>query len=278
MESELPPDEAIEAISGAGPHPEAEDKPGNGPSQSTGIQVINRDWLRAQVEAEPYWFLQVDLGDGLVTPGWSNPTTQKLPYFGLPEDMSGMRVLDIGCNEGFFSFEAERRGAAEVIGIDSWADSVRRFNLCRIAMASKATAYLTNVYDITPRTFGTFDLVMFFGVLYHLKHPLLALERIFAVASGTLLMQAASFEDAALGDASVAKFHPFGIQSGPAENPVWDPTVFWVPNSACIRDMLLHVGFVNVELLNENAGAVFRAEVPTRKKGVAPDPSKAPWS
>ena len=145
-------------------------------------------------------------------------------------------------------------------------------------MASKATAYLTNVYDITPRTFGTFDLVMFFGVLYHLKHPLLALERIFAVASGTLLMQAASFEDAALGDASVAKFHPFGIQSGPAENPVWDPTVFWVPNSACIRDMLLHVGFVNVEFTKRKRWRGFQGGIPTRKKGVAPDPSKAPWS
>src|SRR5580700_4662119 len=69
--------------------------------------VVEREWLRSQIEAEPWWFLKQDLGDGLVTPGWSDPRHEKLPHFGLPEDMSDMRVLDIGCNEGFFSFEAE---------------------------------------------------------------------------------------------------------------------------------------------------------------------------
>jgi tRNA (mo5U34)-methyltransferase len=238
----------------------------------------DREWLRAQVEGEPWWFLKMDLGDGLVTPGWSDPTNEKLPFFGLPEDMTGMRVLDIGCNEGFFSFEAERRGAESVVGIDSNPMVVRRFNLCRMAMGSKADAYLTNVYDIKPRTVGTFDLVMFFGVLYHLRHPLLALEKIFEVASGTLLLQTACFDDPALGEDSAAKFHPFGIESGPAEKRVWDHTVFWIPNSACVRDMLLHVGFVDVECLNHGAGAVFRAVVPERRKGTAPDPTEAPWS
>jgi tRNA (mo5U34)-methyltransferase len=240
--------------------------------------VVEREWLRSQIEAEPWWFLKQDLGDGLVTPGWSDPRHEKLPHFGLPEDMSDMRVLDIGCNEGFFSFEAERRGAGSVVGIDSNPMVVQRFNLCRMAMGSKADAYLTNVYDIKPRTFGTFDLVMFFGVLYHLRHPLWALEKIFEVTSGTLLLQSASFENPALGEESAAKFHPFGIESGPAEKPVWDHTVFWIPNSACIRDMLLHVGFVNVECLNHDAGAVFRAEAPVRGKGVAPDQKHAPWS
>ena len=122
-----------------------------------------------------------------------------------------MRVLDIGCAEGFFSFEAERRGATEVVAIDSFPDSVRRFNICRSALASKATAFLTNVYELSPRTFGTFDLIMFFGVLYHLRHPLLALEKIFSVASGTMLLQTANYEESAVGDLSVAKFHPFGI-------------------------------------------------------------------
>jgi tRNA (mo5U34)-methyltransferase len=240
--------------------------------------VVDREWLRSQIEAEPSWFLNQDLGGGLVTPGWSDPANEKLPYFGLPEDMSGMRVLDIGCNEGFFSFEAERRGAESVIGIDSSPVVVQHFHLCRMAMGMKADAYLTNVYDITQRTFGTFDLVMFFGVLYHLRHPLLALEKVFEVASGTLLMQSASFENPALGDESAAEFHPFGIESGPAEKREWDHTVFWVPNSGCIRDMLLHVGFVNVECLNQNAGAVFRAEAPIRGKGLAPDQKNAPWS
>ncbi|HVB92895.1 MAG TPA: DUF1698 domain-containing protein [Acidimicrobiales bacterium] len=205
------------------------------------------DWIKRQIEAEDYWFLRMDLGDGVVTPGWSDPATDKLPLFGLPDDMSGMRVLDIGCAEGFFSFEAERRGATEVVAIDSFPGSIRRFNICRNALGSKAEAHLASVYDLNPKSFGTFDLVMYFGVLYHLRNPLLSLQKIASVASGTLLLQTLGFERASLGEMSVAQFHPFGIMTGPPGNPMQDTTVFWIPNRACIRDMLLHVGFIEVE-------------------------------
>ncbi|MBV8362883.1 MAG: DUF1698 domain-containing protein [Deltaproteobacteria bacterium] len=240
--------------------------------------LTHSDWIRAQVEKEEYWFHRIELAPDLVTPGWSEPKKDKLPYFGLPDDMRGMRVLDIGCAEGFFSFEAERRGARQVIAIDSFPDSVRRFNICRAALDSKATAYLTNVYDLSARSFGTFDLVMFFGVLYHLRNPLLALEKIFNVCSGTLLLQTATFEDAALGDTAAAQFHPFGIRSGPPEKPQFDPTVFWIPNAACVRDMLLHAGFIEVEHISRTTGVVSRAQVPHRASGVPPDENKAPWS
>ena len=241
-------------------------------------QLTYRAWLEAQIKNEDYWFQRIELAADLAAPGWSDPKSEKLPYFGLPEDMSGMRVLDIGCAEGFFSFEAERRGASEVIAIDAFPDSVRRFNICRNALNSKATAFLTNVYDLSARRFGTFDLVMFFGVLYHLRHPLLALEKIESVCSGNLLLQTANFEDPALGDTGAAKFHPFGIQSGPPEKPMFDPTVFWIPNATCVRDMLRHVGFRNVEQISTKPGVVFRARAPRPGAGVAPDQSKAPWS
>jgi tRNA (mo5U34)-methyltransferase len=192
--------------------------------------------------------------------------------------MSGMRVLDIGCAEGFFSFEAERRGAREVMAIDSSPDSIRRFNICRAAVDSRATAFLTNVYDLSRRGFGTFDLVMFFGVLYHLRNPILALEKIFSVCSGTLLLQTQGFEDPAIGDQAMARFFPFGIESGPPERRSWDYTVFWIPNAACMRDMLRHVGFEDIEQILGSAGHVFRARVPTRSAGTPPDQTKAPWN
>jgi tRNA (mo5U34)-methyltransferase len=240
--------------------------------------LTHRDWLRSKVDDEPYWFHRIELGPDLVTPGWSDPQVDKVPFYGVPEDMTGMRVLDVGCAEGFFSFEAERRGAREVIAIDSFPDSVRRFNICRDALDSQATAFLTNVYDLSPRTFGTFDLVMFFGVLYHLRHPILAIEKIFGVASGTVLLQTASFEDPALGTDAAAKFHPFGIESGPPEKRQFDPTVFWIPNAACVRDMLLHVGFIHLKGTTCPPGAVFSAEVPERATGTPPDDMKAPYS
>src|SRR5664280_1456464 len=87
--------------------------------------VTVHDWLLARIQQEPYWFLKMELPGGLITPGWSDPKLDKLPHYGLPADMTGMRVLDIGHAEGFFSFEAERRGAAEVVGIENYPPMAR---------------------------------------------------------------------------------------------------------------------------------------------------------
>jgi tRNA (mo5U34)-methyltransferase len=234
------------------------------------------DWIKDQVAAEPYWFHTIELWSGFKTPGWSDPKTEKLPRYGLPEDMTGMRVLDIGCSEGFFAFEAERRGAKEVIAVDSSPDSIRKFNICKAALGSKANGFLTSVYNLNPREFGTFDLVMFFGVLYHLRNPILALESVFTVCSGRLLVQSHSFENPAIGEQAMAEFYPFGIESGPPEKRSIDYTVFFVPNAACLRDWLRHCGYVGINHLS--SGQIFEAEAPVKSKGEAPDHKKAPWS
>ena len=168
--------------------------------------------LRERVEAEPYWFLQMELGDGVVTPGWSNAARDKLPFFGLPDDMTGFRVLDVGCAEGFFSFEAERRGAAEVVSLDYDPECIKRFRLCAEALGSAVThPQVESVYTLDPAVLGTFDLVMFFGLLYHLEYPLLGVEKVAAMTSGTLLVQSYTLETAALTDQSLARFRPHGI-------------------------------------------------------------------
>jgi tRNA (mo5U34)-methyltransferase len=236
------------------------------------------DWLRQQVEAEPYWFQRLELDAGLVTPGWNDPRTEKLPYFGLPEDLTGKRVLDIGCSEGFFAFEAERRGAKEVVAIDSMPESIRRFNLCRTALGSRANAYLCNVYDLSPRTLGTFDLVLFYGVFYHLRHPQLALEKVLSVCTGVLLFQSFVEERAGLGQEPMGVFHPHGMMSG-AKKEMWDPTVFWIFNGAGARALIEAVGFRSPETLSSHPNPfVVRAHSPVQALGQPPDPSAAPWS
>jgi len=235
-------------------------------------------WVKSQIESEKYWFHAIELPGGMVTPGWSNPRTDKLPFFGLPDEMHGLRVLDIGHAEGFFSFEAERRGAAEVVAIETYPPMIRKFNICRAALGSSAQSFRASVYDLNPKTFGTFDLVFFFGVLYHLRHPLLALERIHSVCTGTLLMQTATSEDSS--EVPKAEFHPFGIQSGPADKPSYDPTSFWFPNLACCAAMLAHTGFHEIVRLSPEApvGAVFSAKAGVQSPGAPPDEYKAPWS
>jgi tRNA (mo5U34)-methyltransferase len=239
---------------------------------------LHRDWLKAEIEHDPDWFHKIELAPDLITPGWSDPKADKLPHFGMPARLDNLRVLDIGCAEGFFSFEAERRGALEVVAIDANPEAVHRFNVCRAALGSRATAFLTNIYDLSPRQFGTFDVVLFYGVLYHLRHPLLALEKIHAICSGMLLLQTAGFEEESMSNTACAKFYPFGLQSGPSDRPIHDPTVFWLPNSACLRGMLVHVGFEKVEHLSTRAGFVFQAAVASPCCGTPPDKMKAPWS
>jgi tRNA (mo5U34)-methyltransferase len=205
------------------------------------LNLTVADWIAHQVKAEPYWFQKIEVLPGLFSPGWNDPSVQKLPCYGLPDDLTGMRVLDIGCAEGFFSFEAERRGAREVIGIDSFPDSIRRFNIVKAARQSNCSAFLMNVYDLEPRRLGTFDLVLFYGVFYHLRHPQLALERIRNICSGTLLFQTHTTIEPTLKGVPWARYYPHGMMSG-GDQEMFDPTVFWLFNGTCCVAMLDHVG------------------------------------
>ena len=241
------------------------------------LELSVADWVKHQTEAEPYWFQRVELFPGYYSPGWDDPAANKLPYYGLPEDLTGMRVLDIGCAEGFFSFEAERRGAREVIGIDSFTDSVRRFNIVKAARQSNANAFLMNVYDLEPKRLGTFDLVLFYGVFYHLKHPQLALERIRSICTGTLLFQTHVFEEPSLKDSPYARFYPHGMSSGP-RGEHFDVTVFWLFNGTCCAAMLDHVGFTDLETVSRDPNPfVMRARVPEPSPGEPPDQTQSPW-
>ena len=208
--------------------------------------------LRAEISKHPYWFHRIDLGGGVATPGRSNPLMRKLPHFGLPDDLTGKRVLDIGCAEGFFSFEAERRGAKEVVAIDngeSPGNNATRFKLCADALGSNIAIRVVSVYELNPEEWGTFDIVFFFGVLYHLTDQVTALERIASVTDGMLLLQTLSIESAATRKAEMARFYPEGVISGPKAQPLRDRTVAWVPNAACVRGLLERAGFHENEMI-----------------------------
>ena len=133
------------------------------------------------------WFHSIDLGNGIVTPGTDN-STDKLKTIKLPEDLSSKSVLDIGAWDGFFSFETERRGASRVVALDSFSwngpgwGTKKGFELARRIFNSKVEDKEIEVLDISPETVGTFDVVLFLGVFYHFRHPLLALEKISKVS------------------------------------------------------------------------------------------------
>jgi tRNA (mo5U34)-methyltransferase len=115
----------------------------------------------------------------------------------IPEDLTGKTVLDIGAWDGFFSFEFERRGAKRVLAIDSFAWDEKRewprglecFLLAREFFNSKVEYQRLDAHDLSPEAIGTFDLVFCAGLLYHLRHPLAALEKIRSVTAGQLILE-----------------------------------------------------------------------------------------
>lgn len=122
----------------------------------------------------------IRLPDGRILEGANSLESleERWASFGLPEDLRGLKALDIGPWDGYFTFELERRGA-EVTAID-YAD-LDTFRKVHALMGSRAKYHRLDVYDIHRDVLGEFDIVLFLGVLYHLKHPLLALERICAI-------------------------------------------------------------------------------------------------
>lgn len=205
---------------------------------------------RRQVASVEHWYHQIEVAPGVVTPG-VNESQLILSSLDLPENLAGKRVLDIGTRDGFFAFECERRGA-EVTAIDYLPPEQTGFPVARELLGSEVEFIQENVYELSPERYGRFDLVLFLGVLYHLRDPMLALDRISDVAAGRLILETqvidealltASGEFKRLDDLSpelpelpLMQFYPGAALNG-------DPTNVWAPNEACLRAMLEETGF-----------------------------------
>jgi tRNA (mo5U34)-methyltransferase len=150
------------------------------------------------------WYHTLELAPGVVTDGMFDLR----PYvdrYGLPERLDGLRVLEVGTWDGFWAFEMERRGAAEVVALDldderelDWPPRRRPknfpdrgrgdgFRLAKEVLDSKVERVVCNIYDADPADLGTFDLVFCGMVLLHLRDQLLALERIARLCRGTFI-------------------------------------------------------------------------------------------
>ena len=207
--------------------------------------------ILSMVAEYPHWYHQIELLPGLVTPGVnaSKQNLGELEALGFPKDWSGLRVLDIGCSDGFFSFEVEKRGAREVVGIDYRQPTTSGFAIASTILGSRVEHLVENVYDLSPERHGVFDAVLFLGVLYHLRNPLLALDRIRSVikTGGLLFVETHLMDNFVLQpDGSVttlAKLSP-----ALAELPLWqfyarddlnkDATNKWSPNMTGLKQVI----------------------------------------
>ena len=215
-----------------------------------------QDEIRRKVSELGDWFQNMDLCGVQTAPHhflgdypsckWRNFS------HAIPADLSGKSVLDIGCNAGFYSIEMKRRGAARVVGIDSDTTYLDQARFAAEVAGARIEFRELDVYQVDQLR-EKFDVVLFMGVLYHLRHPLLALDLLWEHVVGDTLV----FQSLMRGSREVMNIdpdYPFSETAifEKAEYPAMyfveqkyshDPTNWWIPNRACAEAMLRSAGF-----------------------------------
>jgi len=217
---------------------------------------MNRERIVQEVQRLGPWFHNIDLGGVSTAPAHflGDYPRQKFARFqhALPKDLRGSTVLDIGCNGGFYSIEMKRRGADRVVGIDFDDVCLAQARFAADVIGVDVELRRMSVYEVKDLR-ERFDIVLFMGVLYHLRHPLLALDLIHDhVLRGSLVFQ--SMLRGSLSVAPVEDDYPFSERTVFERSTyprlhfvekkyAGDPTNWWIPNRACTEAMLRSAGF-----------------------------------
>jgi tRNA (mo5U34)-methyltransferase len=232
--------------------------------------------LKGRIEALGPWFHNINLGGIWTAPDhflgdYPNVKFQRFaPH--LPQDLSGKSVLDIGCNAGFYSMEMKRRGADRVLGLDHDDHYLAQARFAADTLGYENIEFRNHsVYDVG--SLGeTFDVVIFMGVLYHLRHPLLALDLIHEhVARDILIFQ--SMQRGSRQVMEVAEDYEFEETEHFFESAypklhfiereyAHDWTNWWAPNRACAEAMLRASGFTIETRAEDEVYICRRSEMP----------------
>jgi tRNA (mo5U34)-methyltransferase len=237
------------------------------------IDILSPEEIRRRAKALGPWFHNLDLNGVRTAPEHflgDYPAVKWRSFAdAIPKDLTGKSVLDIGCNGGFYSMEMKKRGAARVLGVDFDEDYLAQARFAAQVTGLDIEFRQLSVYDVGALG-ERFDVVLFMGVLYHLRHPLLALDLLYEHVVGDLLvfqsMQRGSKEVEEVAEnydfwqtemfdhAAYPKLH--FIENRYAD----DPTNWWVPNAACAEAMLRSAGFAIVAHPEDEVYVCRRAE------------------
>jgi tRNA (mo5U34)-methyltransferase len=218
--------------------------------------------IQRRVAALGEWFHNIDLAGVKTAPrhflGDYPSVLWRHIAPGLPLDLAGMTVLDIGCNAGFYSIELKRRGAARVVGLDTSDRYLAQARFAAEVCGVDIEFRRLSVYDIA-KLEERFDIVLLMGVLYHLRHPLLALDLIWEhVARDLLMFQAMQRgsddieplqEDYAFAERAIFDKPGYPKLHFIERAYCQDGTNWWIPNRACAEAMLRSAGFEILENL-----------------------------
>jgi tRNA (mo5U34)-methyltransferase len=233
--------------------------------------------IRQRIGELGEWFHNLDLRGVQTAPNhflhdYPNVKWSRFAH-AIPNDLSGLTVLDIGCNAGFYSFEMKRRGATRVLGIDSDERYLDQARYAAEVLEMDVEFRQLDTYDV--ESLGeTFDVVIFMGVLYHLRYPQLALDLIREHVVRDLFV----FQSLQRGSGAVTQYEPdypfeekdifeereypklFFVEKSFAK----DPTNWWIPNRACTEAMLRSAGFRIIDHPEEEVYICRAADFPDR--------------
>ena len=234
--------------------------------------------LQRLVASIPVWFHSIDFGEGVVSGGVKSAELLRaeLAALRLP-DLRGKSVLDIGAWDGFYTFAAERAGAARVVALDHYAWSLdftdlpayvqrcreqgqrpqpwdtvpeawrpeelpgkRGFDLAHSVLGSRAEPVVADFLTVDLDRLGSFDVVLYLGVLYHMQDPLQALRRVARVTREVAIIETAAVVVPDLEERALVEFFP---EDGLGD----DPTNWWTPNEAALHGLCRAAGFARVE-------------------------------
>jgi tRNA (mo5U34)-methyltransferase len=238
-----------------------------------------KEELEQMAQSVPYWWHSIDLGKGVVTKGHKSAEglQSELKAMRLP-NLQGKTVLDIGAWDGFYSFEAERSGAKRVVALDhyDWAldlpnvmaywrecnelgisfdpeNEVAQLNLRDLpgmlgyktahrALGSKVETVVEDFMESDPNKLGTFDVVLYLGVLYHMQNPLLSLQRLAALTKGMVVIETEAIALPGNEQRAYCEFFEGTELNGDSSN-------WWAPNERAVAGMCRAAGFKRVETI-----------------------------
>jgi tRNA (mo5U34)-methyltransferase len=245
----------------------------------TALESTRAENLRTRVADVGFWWHSIDLGDGVVTPGaksraWLEAELARLAL----GDLRGKSVLDIGAYDGFYSFAAEGLGAERVVALDHYVWSAdmpgymayrdrqmaaglavepvealpefwrpdelpgrRPFDLAHEALGSRVEVVVGDLLDYDLSKLGSFDVVLYLGVLYHVRHPVLALEKVAGVTRGTAYIETHAEVFRGLEGTPICRF----IEADELNH---DPSNWWTFNEAALLSMCRAAGFARAEV------------------------------
>ena len=225
---------------------------------------MTRDEIFSGLKLHEPWFHRIDLGGDIFTKTESvmgEPVDHPRQSWEvirqcLPEDLANKSVLDVGCNGGFYCVEAKRRGARRVLGVDGQRQHVRQALFVRKVLGLDLEFRRFSVYDLNPETVGRFDITLALGLVYHLKHLVFALERLYDVTNELLIVETAIIPPEQTPESFVQPLgeirqtlHPIFYAENPPESK--EQVFNWfLPSPSALQALLQNTGFDEVEIFS----------------------------